>query len=149
MSNAKSRPHFLTPPVGWMKLFWILGCNHELPIPERKVPGDWLHQDKVFLRLAVHALRVNCFLRTVRRVRKRFRETGEGWVWCPKEDYDPTRSRRFASLGELTDRFSQTPPSPVSQMTLSGRLYVMGMYNSCSEETTDFARQPAAEDEMV
>ena len=87
------------------------------------------------------ALRVNCSLRTVRRVRKRFRETGE-WSrkvgsGAPKKTtarQDRALGRlvhtaRFPSLGELTYQISQTLPSPVSQVTVRRRLHAMGTHN--------------------
>ena len=80
-------------------------------------------------------------LRTVRRVRTQFREMGE-WsgkvgVGVPKKTtarQDRVLGRlvhtaRFASLDELTNRFSYTLLSPVSQMTVSRCLHVMEMRN--------------------
>ena len=75
------------------------------------------------------ALRIDCSIRTGKRLRKRFRETGE---WARKVGSGArkkttaredrylerlARNTRFASLGELTNRFSQTLTAPVSQMT--------------------------------
>ena len=85
------------------------------------------------------ALRIGCSIRTVKRLRKRFRETGE---WARKVGSGArkkttaredrylerlARNTRFASLGELTNRFSQTLTAPVSQMTVRRHLHGFGI----------------------
>ena len=97
----------------------------------------------------------------VRRVRKRFRGNRgmvqKGWVWCPTEDYGLTRSHPWPPgahcpfcLPGSADRFSQTLPSPVSQMTVRRRLHALGMHNRAAVRKPPIGpRQPAAEDEMV